>query len=295
MLKKRLLESLLLLCAIPILMLGIADTKEKTSSAVKAMETSSKEGNCIRSICMTHNFAKDILEISKNTFPIVTEKNAASQAGKTMIAEPAAAKPAEPKEDAKLPFIQPYEMFTNSYAEIRDNADPNAAVLTTFAPNTAVKVVEESGDWRGILSGEGIQGYLEASLLSESMTPIPLLNRWGIELTPEETDLLADIVYLEAGIDSMTGKEAVIEIIFNRMAFSNSYPKDLYSVLSQKGQFCTWPLLDSAAPGEEEYQAINYVVSGATYLLDPDYVFFSRRKANGHDFIKIGKHWFGRE
>ena len=200
------------------------------------------------------------------------------------------------KEEAPAePPFEPYQMYTNSYTDLKETSNTEAASVASLDPNTSLTVIQEEGEWRVIRLDEASTGYIEAKFLSESETAISALNRWGIELTPEETDLLADIVFLEAGIDSMVGKEAVVETIFNRIIFSNSFPGDLYSVLSQKGQFSTWPLLDSASPGSDEYQAIHNVVYGATYILDSDYVYFSRRKANGHDFIKIGKHWFGRE
>lgn len=310
MLKKRFVESLILFCAIPLLLLGMTDTKESHGIHIHSVKTSI-EKNC-RYSYLRADLTKDILEISKNTIPIVTKENtieenaekevshSSSDNGTDSSQTPEPAKTA-PQTSAvkevvpKKPAFEPYQMYTNSYSDIKEAADDASPSMVTLDPNTSLTVIEEDGEWRAILLDESSMGYIETRFLSDSETAVSALNRWGIELTPEETDLLADIVFLEAGIDSMTGKEAVVETIFNRVVFSNSFPGDLYSVLSQKGQFSTWPLLDSASPGSDEYQAIHNVVYGATYILDSDYVYFSRRKANGHDFIKIGKHWFGRE
>lgn len=310
MLKKRFVESLILFCAIPLLLLGMTDTKESHGIHIHSVKTSIEKNR--RYSFIRGDLTKDILEISKNTIPTVTKENiieetakkeashTTSGAGKNQaqsedVNETEEKASQAPKAAPPEPVFEPYQMYTNSYTDMKEAADEASPSMTTLDPNTSLTVVEETGDWRAIQLDETSRGYIKAQSLSESETAISALNRWGIELTPEETDLLAAIVFLEAGIDSMVGKEAVVETIFNRVSFSNSFPGDIYSVLSQRGQFSTWPLLDSAAPGSDEYQAIHNVVYGATYILDSDYVYFSRRKANGHDFIKIGKHWFGRE
>ena len=65
-------------------------------------------------------------------------------------------------------------------------------------------------------------------------------NRWNITLTQEEIDLLAKIVWLESQGEPTEGQEAVVEVVFNRMA-SEKYPDTLYDVLSQGNptQFCS--------------------------------------------------------
>lgn len=191
--------------------------------------------------------------------------------------------------------IEEYPMYTNCYVNIRKNTGTDTEIIKTLDPNTLVEVTDVKGEWSRISMKDEICGYIKSEFLSKYETPICGLNRWGIDLAEDEVQLLAQIVYLEAGIDSMEGKEAVIESIFNRMVFSDSYQGDLYSVLSRQGQYATWISRNNANPGEEEYLAIERVLKGATYILDYNYVYFSLQKSNGHDFIKIGKHWFGRE
>lgn len=344
MLKKRFTESMILLCAISLLLLEAADTKDNRFLQIQSAKTDVSNSRYGSYICQMHSLTEEIMEISQGTLadtvltplrglhhgvpfrfaiPTVRKENpnhavtptepssdvatpdddalksAASQERQNdpvTPAEPDTSNPpaANTDEKAEEPPFDEYDMYTNSYVDLKEEADFNSATIATLEPNTILKVTGEDGEWRSVRLNESTPGYLEVSRLSPEETPIAALNRWGIALSAEETDLLADIVFLEAGIDSLVGKEAVVETIFNRVN-SDSFPGDLYSVLSQKGQFSTWPLLDRAAPGSEEYQAIHDVVYGATYILDPEYVYFSRRKANGYDFIKIGKHWFGRE
>lgn len=116
-------------------------------------------------------------------------------------------------------------------------------------------------------------------------------------MTQEETDLLATIIALEAKGEPQEGLQAVAEVVINRMESEDPYwPDSITGVLSQRGQFATWPYRNKpyALPGEEEYKAIEAVLQGER-VLPEDYVFFARKKHGWmHDCVKIGHHWFGR-
>lgn len=118
-------------------------------------------------------------------------------------------------------------------------------------------------------------------------------NRWNITLTQEETQLLAQIVWLESRGEPQKGQEAVVEVIFNRIV-SDKYPDTLYEVLSQKNpvQFCSWKNHDNAEPTEKEYQSIENVLNGNTNILRSDTLYFSTEPlTNGLDMV-IGGHSF---
>lgn len=118
-------------------------------------------------------------------------------------------------------------------------------------------------------------------------------NRWNITLTNEETNLLAKILWLEAQGEPVEGQQAVVEVVFNRMA-SDLYPNTLYEVLSQSNpvQFCSWKNRDRAMPTEKEYQSIDDVLSGKTALLRNDTMYFSTFPLTDHVEQKIGGHYF---
>lgn len=118
-------------------------------------------------------------------------------------------------------------------------------------------------------------------------------NRWGIELNQEEIDLLAKIVYLEARGECVEGQEAVVEVIFNRMA-SDLYPDTLYDVLSQTNpvQFTSWKNRDKAEPTEKEYQSIDNVLNGNTNLLRDDTLYFSTFMMTSNLDVQIENHYF---
>lgn len=119
-------------------------------------------------------------------------------------------------------------------------------------------------------------------------------NRWDIELTEDERNLLANIVYLEAGNQGLSGQEYVVTVILNRMK-NEAFPSNLYDVLSQENptQFVTWKIRHKSAPTEETYQAIDEVLAGTAdeNITNVNYLYFSRGKGSDKA-VKIGDHWF---
>ena len=118
-------------------------------------------------------------------------------------------------------------------------------------------------------------------------------NRWNITLTPEETELLARIVWLESQGEPVEGQQAVVEVVFNRMR-SEVYPDTLYEVLSQKNpvQFCSFKNRNRANPTQKEYESIKQVLDGKTRLLRDDTMYFSTFPLTEHVEVKIGGHYF---
>lgn len=261
--KKRIFSIFILICFILVLILCVNtdDTEETTNS-----ET---DNEIILYAGIIQDITTEMSVMSQNITQIVT---------------------------AEVPFEEHY-MYTNCNVNMRTESNTESEIIDTLMPNVFVKVCSIENDWSYVSVDDTCYGYIKSEYLSTDETPITSLNRWGLELTEEEINLLARIVYLEAGIDSLIGKEAVVESIFNRMAFSDNFRGNLYTVLSTKGQYNTWKYRNDnkCNPGLEEYEAIYNVLYGRTNILEPEYVYFSRTKANGHDFIKVGKHWFGKE
>ena len=109
-------------------------------------------------------------------------------------------------------------------------------------------------------------------------------NRWNIKLTEEERELLAKIVYLEAGNQSQEGQMAVVEVIFNRMIDEN-YQGTLEEVLSTPGQFSTWENRHISNPTEEIYESIDMVLNGQSDILSYEVLYFATT-ANGRTIVK---------
>ena len=112
-----------------------------------------------------------------------------------------------------------------------------------------------------------------------------------ISISEDDIDLLAALVFHEARGESLDGQKAVVEVVFNRILDSD-FKNSVYDVIYEKRQFSTASKLKGTTPNKENYEAVNYVIENGPTILSTDYVYFSVGKSNGHNFIKLGGHWF---
>lgn len=112
----------------------------------------------------------------------------------------------------------------------------------------------------------------------------------GIELTAEERNLLARVVWVEARGESFEGQQAVAEVVFNRM-MSEDFPDTLHDVIYAEGQFRSVPYLEDAEPYQTQYDAIESALYGP-YVLPTDVFYFATEPTNANVWGKIGGHVF---
>lgn len=121
-------------------------------------------------------------------------------------------------------------------------------------------------------------------------------ERWqGIDITPEDIELLACLAWREARGEGLLGMRLVIEVVFNRV-LSDKFPNTIYEVLYQPGQFAPdygVPELDEITPTEEQYEAVRLAIT-ETPILEPDVVFFATTPLYGEIFLHVGGHYFTR-
>lgn len=138
---------------------------------------------------------------------------------------------------------------------------------------------------------------LEETAAEPERETFNLYEHIAMEMTSEEFRLLGLILAMEAQDEPYDGQKAVVEVIFNRV-LSPDFPDTVYDVLSQKGQFATWKYRNNPynTPNQTQTGAIAEVIANGNQntILPEGYVFFSRGKVNGTDFIKIGNHQFSR-
>ncbi len=113
-------------------------------------------------------------------------------------------------------------------------------------------------------------------------------------VTPEERELMAQIVYLEAGAECADGQRGVAEVILNRCD-NAGFPDDIREVVFAEGQFASAGYLELAKPVKEHYEAVDRALAGAAPVLEPDVVFCNTTPENDRVFAKIGGHYFCRE
>ena len=134
---------------------------------------------------------------------------------------------------------------------------------------------------------------LSLLLLIFTTTNVKAENRWNIQLTTEEIELISRIVQLECGYDTQESKCATIETIFNRIV-DPRYPNTIEEVLSQNGQFSTWKNrnIAKATPTNDTYECVAMVLNGQTNVLEYDRLKFNNYPI-GQNPIKIGAQYYG--
>lgn len=161
-------------------------------------------------------------------------------------------------------------------AEIHTDPFAGAVEITEPCPAVSVETAADAPD------------------LTETATTI----YGGITISDDEYSLLRSILALEAdyATEGHDGQKAVVEVVLNRV-LSSEWPNTVSDVIYQKGQFATVKYLKKPynLPGEHEDDAISAVLRETeTVLPDTRYVYFSRGKSNGKDFVKLNHHWFSR-
>ena len=178
-----------------------------------------------------------------------------------------------------------YSFTTESDEATGITKNPRTMVASTAPSDAAEEVQAASEEAEAPEAAESKPATVETTAGAE--------NRWNITLTKEEIDLLAKIVWLESQGEPTEGQEAVVEVVFNRMA-SEKYPDTLYDVLSQGNptQFCSWKNRERANPTEKEYTSIHEVLNGNTHILRNDTLYFSTEPLTPRLDRKIGGHSF---
>lgn len=111
-----------------------------------------------------------------------------------------------------------------------------------------------------------------------------------IDLTWEEQELLAKIIWIEAQGEPSEGQQAVAEVVFNRLV-SGEYGDTLKEVIFAEGQFRSVPFLEDAQAWQAQYEAIERALEGP-YILPMNVVHFATYAVNGNIWGKIGGHVF---
>ena len=167
--------------------------------------------------------------------------------------------------------------------------------LAAAAPTRAEVIAEihtESGIESALEITEPCPAGSEASQEAEEAAKAVYAN---ISMSEDEQNLLRAILALESHGEGLEGQKAVVEVIFNRVR-SDEWANSVHDVIYQKGQFATVKYLNDpyVLPDEAEDDAISEVLRETETVLPTDYVYFSTKKVNGKDFIKINHHWFSR-
>ncbi len=122
--------------------------------------------------------------------------------------------------------------------------------------------------------------------------PVPVRGepRYGIELTWEQMQLIAKVVWVESRGESKQGQQAVAEVILNRLV-SDKFPDNLNDVIYAENQFRSAKFLKDAEPYQLQYEAIENALYGP-YVLPKDVYYFATTPKTEKVWGKIGGHIF---
>lgn len=109
------------------------------------------------------------------------------------------------------------------------------------------------------------------------------------EITAEERELLARVVYAESNTEPIEGQIAVAQVVLNRVR-SESFPDTVSEVIYQERQFSTASILGRVTPTENNYEAVDLAFELA--VVPYDVLYFSRGDENDRVWGQIGAHVF---
>ena len=109
------------------------------------------------------------------------------------------------------------------------------------------------------------------------------------EITAEERELLARVVYAESNTETLEGQIAVAQVVLNRVR-SESFPDTVSEVIYQERQFSTASILGRVTPNETNYEAVDKAFE--TEVVPYEVFYFSRGAENDRVWGQIGAHVF---
>lgn len=123
-----------------------------------------------------------------------------------------------------------------------------------------------------------IEKEVEVEVIKEVISEVHIEKENCYDITQEEREMLARILYLEAGNTSEECQKMVLSVIFNRYEAYNG-EKSLKEIIYAKEQFTPAPLIKSTTPKEQQYKVVDYIMENGSIL--PKYV---RSFRSGHYF-----------
>lgn len=106
----------------------------------------------------------------------------------------------------------------------------------------------------------------------------------------EDVDLMAAVVFYEAGNQDMYGKQLVADTILNRVD-SDRFPNSISEVIDQKGQFHTARKAHKLS-GNAPIECYGAVISQLEQRENYEVMYFSRGYGCGKRLFKYGDHCF---
>ncbi len=112
-------------------------------------------------------------------------------------------------------------------------------------------------------------------------------NYPGVELTYEEQELIARLIWAEARGECAEGQQAVAEVVLNRL-ISGKFGASIAGIIVPE-QFNGYDAMEDATPWQAQYDALDAARYGRP-ILDQDVFYFARTALTDQVFMTIGHH-----
>lgn len=154
------------------------------------------------------------------------------------------------------------------------------ALLILSIPRTQRVLAQET-----TVSNNEIVGTVSMCTVETIERPEPLFGQF----TEREIDLMAQLVWHEAGNQDMVGKMLVADTVLNRVEDAR-FPNTVEEVIFQKGQYTTAKVLGRVEPPIECYGAVLSEIDGERY--NTEVFYFGRGWGCGTPLFKHQDHCF---
>lgn len=154
------------------------------------------------------------------------------------------------------------------------------ALLILSIPRTQRVLAQET-----TVSNNEIVGTVSMCTVETIERPEPLFGQF----TEREIDLMAQLVWHEAGNQDMVGKMLVADTVLNRVEDAR-FPNTVEEVIFQKGQYTTAKVLGRVEPPIDCYGAVLSEIDGERY--NTEVFYFGRGWGCGTQLFKHQDHCF---
>lgn len=113
----------------------------------------------------------------------------------------------------------------------------------------------------------------EVEVVKEVPVEIEVEPTYAYDVTSEEREMLARLIYHEANAESLDCQKAVVSVVINRWQ-NGKWGDTIEDVIYANGQFDPAPILYRTTPNNTNYEAVDYVLKNGSTL--PSYVMFFR-------------------
>lgn len=133
---------------------------------------------------------------------------------------------------------------------------------------------------------------IQEELVIQPIEPTPT---YVYNITPEERETLARLIFLESNTESLECQKAIVSVVINRVN-SGYWGNTINSVIYAKNQFTPASKIPYVTPTTTNYEAVDYVLTNGVTL--PSYCLYFRAgyhfSWNGYvPYISIGNTYFG--